>query len=346
MASFLKTSLGKLPLLRKFTAERDAAKAKLEAFKKKAAGDREKDRAKLAAQKEKLTTEREQWKARLAALEKSVGFVPPGHFYSPIPSLEEVAKDDAAIFGAVPRSIPGVDLREDEQLKLLHMLLPFYHEMPFKEEKQEGLRYYFDNPSYAHSDAIFLHCLIRHLKPRRFIEVGSGFSSCVTLDTNDRFFEGGIDITFIEPYPDLLKSLVSDSDRSKIKIIPSRLQDVDLGLFDTLQANDILFIDSTHVSKVHSDVNRVIFDILPRLAPGVHVHVHDIFYPFEYPKVWIMEGRAWNEAYLLRAFLQNNNAWRVVLMNTFMEIFHSAFFQQNMPLCLKNPGASIWLRRE
>ena len=321
-------------------------KSKLEDQKQKTSGAREKGRVKLAAQKENFAAEREMWKSRLKELEASCGFVPPGHFYSPIPSLEEVARDDEAIFGAMPRRIPGVNLREEEQLQLLNALLPFYQEMPFKAEKQEGLRYYFDNPSYSYSDAIMLHCLIRHLKPRRIIEVGSGFSSCVTLDTNDRFFGGGIDITFIEPYPDLLKSLVSDADRSKIKIIPSRLQDIDLGMFDTLQANDILFIDSTHVSKVHSDVNRVIFDILPRLASGVHVHVHDIFYPFEYPKPWIMEGRAWNEAYLLRAFLQDNYAWRVVLMNTFMELFHTAFFQDHMPLCLKNPGASIWLRRE
>jgi hypothetical protein len=342
----LKNILSKLPSVRKVVAERDALKKKLEDQKKKTSDEREKGRAKQAAQKQKFAAEREMWKSRLKELERDCGFVPPGHFYSPIPSLEEVSKDDEAIFGAMPRGIPGVDLREEEQLQLLHTLLPYYREMPFQDKEQEGLRYYFDNPSYTYSDAIFLHCLIRHLRPKRFIEVGSGFSSCVTLDTNDRFFAGGIDVSFIEPYPDLLKSLVSDSERSKIKIIQSRLQDVNLGLFDSLQSNDILFIDSTHVSKVHSDVNRVIFDILPRLAPGVHVHVHDVFYPFEYPKAWIMEGRAWNEAYLLRAFLQYNSAWRVVLMNTYMEIFHAAFFKEHMPLCLKNPGASIWLRRE
>src|SRR5690606_17050723 len=110
-------------------------------------------------------------------------------------------------------------------------------------------------------------------------------------------------------------------------------------------ANDILFIDSTHVSKINSDVNYIFFEILPRLASGVYIHFHDIFFPFEYPKAWVYEGRAWNEAYILRAFLQYNNAFSVVLMNTFMDQFHKSFFREHMPLCLINPGGSIWIRK-
>ena len=197
-----------------------------------------------------------------------------------------------------------------------------------------------------YSDAIMLYCMIRLLKPRRIIEVGSGFSSCVTLDTNELFFENSITTTFIEPYPQLLLSLVKETDKSNVTIIAERLQDVDLEQFDALQRNDILFIDSTHVSKINSDVNRIFFDILPRLSEGVHVHLHDIFFPFEYPKEWIYEGRAWNEAYLLRALLQYNSAFRVVLMNTFMEHVHESFFAKKMPLCLKNTGGSIWIRKD
>jgi len=184
------------------------------------------------------------------------------------------------------------------------------------------------------------------LKPKTIIEVGSGFSSCMTLDTNELYFGGSIATTFIEPYPELLMSLIKNTDKSKIKVIPARLQDVDFDEFETLQANDILFIDSTHVGKINSDVNRIFFDILPRLSPGVHIHFHDIFFPFEYPKAWIYEGRAWNEAYLLRAFLQYNNKFSVVLINTFVEHFHKAFFQKKMPLCLKNTGGSLWMRKD
>lgn len=120
---------------------------------------------------------------------------------------------------------------------------------------------------------------------------------------------------------------------------------MEIELFESLQANDILFIDSTHVCKTYSDVNRIFFEILPHLSSGVHIHFHDIFYPFEYPRKWVYEGRAWNEAYLLRAFLQYNSAFQVVLMNTYMEHFFDTFFDQNMPLCMKAKGGSIWIQK-
>lgn len=272
-------------------------------------------------------------------------FRPPGHFYSPIPSLAEIKRDALQIFGQVPRTIAGIDLHEGEQLTLLNEFLPYYRDLPFPHEKTDGFRYYYGNPNYSYADAVPLHCMIRHLKPKKIIEVGSGFSSCMLLDTNQRFFNSKIKITFIEPYPDLLKSLVEDDEKHCLEIISSRLQDVDPKIFDQLEENDILFIDSTHVSKVNSDVNRIFFEILPRLAPGVHVHFHDIYYPFEYPKDWIYEGRAWNEAYLLRAFLQFNHAYRVVLMNTYLTRYHEPFLQEQMPLWLKNRSGSLWIRR-
>ncbi len=270
----------------------------------------------------------------------------PGHFYSPIPDPEEVRRDEARIFGAPPRQLPGIDLHEAEQMQLLEDLAAYYDSMPFRAGKTAGLRFHFENPAYSYSDAILLHCMIRHAKPRRIIEVGSGYSSCATLDTSELFFDGRIEATFIEPYPALLESLLKEGDRARIRIIPARLQDVAIETFEALERDDILFIDSTHVGKTGSDVNCLLFEILPRLAAGVYVHVHDIFYPFEYPKEWIYRGRAWNEAYLMRAFLQYNGAFRIVLMNTFMQHFHEDFFSRRMPLCLKNPGGSLWLRRE
>lgn len=306
MIPFLKSAIKRLPIIRDFVSERDKLRA---------------------------------------VIEEVMRFVPPGHFFSPIPSLDEIRKDESRIFENVPRDIIGVELHEAEQLTLLEELARSYKEMPFQSHKVEGLRYYFENPAYSYSDAIILHCMIRYLKPKRIIEVGSGFSSCVTLDTNELYFNGSILTTFIEPHPRLLMSLVKEEDKGRIKLFPYRLQDVNVSEFEALQANDILFIDSTHVSKIDSDVNRIVFEILPRLSPGVHIHFHDIFYPFEYPKEWVYEGKAWNEAYLLRAFLQYNTAFRVVLMNTFMERYHESFFQERMPLCLKDTGGSIWIRK-
>jgi hypothetical protein len=118
-------------------------------------------------------------------------------------------------------------------------------------------------------------------------------------------------------------------------------------LFDQLNENDILFIDSTHVSKTNSDVNKILFEILPRLKRGVLIHFHDIFYPFEYPKEWVLQwnGFGWNEDYILKAFLMYNNQFKIVMFNTFLEHFHKEWFKENMPLCLENEGGSIWLQK-
>ncbi|HXD42579.1 MAG TPA: class I SAM-dependent methyltransferase [Ramlibacter sp.] len=281
----------------------------------------------------------------LAALRSACGFVAPGHYYSPLPDFDQVRREESRIFGPVPRDIPGLDLREADQLALIEQFSRFYPDIPFQSDPTPGLRYHYDNQSYAYSDGIMLHCMLRHLKPKRLIEIGSGYSSCVTLDTNDLFLDGALEATFIEPYPDLLMSLISKADRARVKIVPKRLQDVELDLFRGLGAGDVLFVDSTHVSKIDSDVNRLFFDILPTLAPGVVIHFHDIFYPFEYPKEWVRFGRAWNELYVLRAFLQFNSSFRILLMNTFIAHFHRPFLEQHMPLCLANTGGSIWLEK-
>jgi hypothetical protein len=278
---------------------------------------------------------------------------PPGHFYSPIPSETEVRDREEAIFNASSPKVAGIDLNERLQLQLLERLRPYYREQPFPRTKADGSRYFFENPAFSYFDAIILYCMIRCLKPRRVVEIGSGYSSCVLLDTNERFFSNSIDCTFIEPYPDLLLSLLKDGDRSRLTLIPQKLQDVDLGVFTNLQPNDILFIDSSHVSKTGSDVNHAFFEILPRLVPGVYVHVHDIFYPFEYPKPWVYQGRAWNESYLLRAFLQYNDAFAIQLFNSFLERFHRDVIARDMPLCLQyseqsmmpTSAQSIWLKK-
>lgn len=271
---------------------------------------------------------------------------PPGHFYSSIPDLDEIQAKEGELFGLGRKEMRGIDLKEGEQLKLLkEEFIKYYSEQPWQEKHTAPLRYHFGNQTYSYGDAIFLYCMLRHLRPARLIEVGSGYSSCVTLDTNDLFFGGKLKCTFIEPYPNLLNSLLRPGDSKKIAIFPNKLQDIGIDLFKTLKADDVLFIDSTHVSKVGSDVNRIFFDILPSLNSGVYVHFHDIFYPFEYPAAWVYEGRQWHENYMLHAFLQFNKSFEIVIWNNFLVEFHKAFFESKMPLCLNNPGASIWIRK-
>lgn len=285
-------------------------------------------------------------KAQLEWLLKMVGPFHPGHFYSPIPHPDEVSKDAAVIWGEMPDEIEGVDLNRAGQLEMLEHFKGYYSDIPFPETKSKKFRYHYQNPAYSHSDAIVLYCMMRHTQPRHIVEAGSGYSSCLMLDTNDRFLQGKVSFSFIEPYPQLLYSLIRNEDRERIQVIPTRLQDVDLVEFDRLEENDILFIDSTHVSKINSDVNYIFFKILPRLKRGVYIHIHDIFYPFEYPKHWVDEGRAWNEGYMLRAFLQFNDAFKIVFFSTFMEHFHEDEFRKHMPLALKNRGGCIWLQKQ
>jgi hypothetical protein len=274
------------------------------------------------------------------------------HFFTPYYYRAEVRSAqlrgrEAELFTIKSRTLPGIDLREADQLAFLNELRPLYASVPFTDGPQPGYRYHFDNPFYSYSDAIFLHLLLRHQRPRRVIEIGSGWSSAVMLDTNQHFLNDAVELTFIEPYPQRLYSLLSEADRQRHRFIISDLQAVPLEEFDRLQPGDFLFVDSTHVSKTGSDVNYILFDLLPRLPSGVWIHVHDIFYPFEYPRKWVMDSISfgWNEDYALRAFLMYNDRFRIRLFNTFLEHFNRPWFEQHMPLCLKNPGGSIWIEK-
>lgn len=188
--------------------------------------------------------------------------------------------------------------------------------------------------------------MLRYLKPKNLIEVGSGFSSSLILDVNEQFLGNSINCTFIEPYPErLIKNLRSD-DHSRIRIIKEKVQQQSLELFETLDAGDILLIDPSHVSKTGSDVNFLVFEVLPRLKSGVWIHFHDIFYPFEYLEEWVKKGRSWNEAYLLRAFLMFNQDFKIKLWGNALAAQYPELVEEFVPLCVKNSGASLWIQKQ
>jgi hypothetical protein len=243
-----------------------------------------------------------------------------------------------------------------EQLKLLDTFVSYYNGIPFSETKTENLRYYFINGYYSYFDGIFLYCMLRYLQPKNVVEIGSGFSSCITLDTNELFFENKTHCIFIEPFPKRLKSLIKSEEENNTKIYETSLQNVPLEIFKQLRENDILFIDSTHVTKYNSDVNYIIHEILPEIADGVYIHFHDIFYPFEYPKKWLLEGTAWNEQYILRAFLEYNTKFKIILFNTYLQKKYEEKLKTQFPLIYKNPGGfsedskfitggSLWIKK-
>lgn len=315
-------------------------------------------------------------------LEDSPQFVPPGHFYSPIPSLAEIKARESIIFDDPTEKIADIALQADEQSRLLKVFGTYYNDLPFEqndllygklqalteayhatvdpgqkqqiyaqyerliqEQRPTATRYFYDNPNYGYSDGVVYYCMLRHLRPKRVIEIGAGYSTALLLDTNERQFNGTIECITIDPYTETLSSVIRDSATTALTVINARVQDVDTGIFTTLEKNDVLFVDTSHVSKVFSDVNHILFTILPLLASGVHIHFHDIFWPFEYPKKWIYEGRCWNEIYLLRAFLANNDTFSISFFTSYMQKVFGDEIRCSLPLVMRGEGGSLWLRK-
>ncbi|HEX2099952.1 MAG TPA: class I SAM-dependent methyltransferase, partial [Candidatus Synoicihabitans sp.] len=270
-------------------------------------------------------------------------FSPPGHFYSPLPSHEEIA--DAYSRGGFGPPFAAIDLNEAEQFARLERFAEWYPEQPFPEKPTEGCRFYLENPSYGHFDAIMLYGMLREARPRRVIEVGSGFSSAAMLDLNERLLGGAVQFTFIDPDMTRLRPLLRADDRTRVTLIEQRVQEVPLEAFAALEENDVLFIDSSHVSKIGSDVNRLFFDVLPALATGVLIHIHDVSGHLDYPRDWLEEGRAWNELYLLRAFLMHNQAYRIELFSAWLWNQKTDLIRERMPQCARGGGGQMWLRK-
>ena len=276
-------------------------------------------------------------------LYKTNSCYPPGHYYSPIVSVAEIKKKNDILWDTSTDLINDIDLKTNEQKSLLKAFEMFYIDIPFTDFKQNGSRYYFKNNYYSYTDGIILFSFIRHSKPNKIIEVGSGYSSALMLDTNELFFNNNISLTFIEPNPDRLKSLLKETDKN-LSIINNQVQDVPVYIFSDLNAGDILFIDSSHVSKTGSDVNFLLFNIFPILKRGVIIHMHDIFYPFEYPKEWVIGGRNWNEVYLIKAFLMNNIRYEILFFSHYMHLKYPDAFR-NMPLTYNDWGCNLWIKK-
>lgn len=273
------------------------------------------------------------------------GAYPAGHYYSPIPSEEDVLSD-VNFRKSVSAELPGIKLNKESQYELLNEYAGFYKDLPFPEDRTPYCRYYYNNGWFSYSDAIFLYSFLRKHLPKRIVEVGSGFSSAVMLDAIDNFYSERPEITFIEPYPDRLINLLKEVDRDQVRLIDKKVQEVPPDVFLTLQSGDLLFIDSSHVVKCGSDLQMLMFEILPRLRPGVFVHFHDVFYPFTYPPQWLTEGRFWNENYFLRAFLSYNSDWSIYFFNTYVHFMFGDLIKEKMPLCARNLGGSLFILRE
>jgi predicted O-methyltransferase YrrM len=283
-------------------------------------------------------------------------FVEPGHFYSVIPSITSDYNTNEPKF-------LNLDFNNNSHIYILNEINNYMTNFDEKfgvindsklhkniKSRQSSLQYSLMNGTFEWMDARLLYYFIQKNKPKRIIEIGSGNSTLLMSNTND-IFNLNIEITSIEPYPS--DFLIELKNQGKIKLIQEKLENIDLNLFKTLEENDILFIDSSHVLKLNSDVMYYFTQIFPLLQKNVLVHIHDIFFPYDYPLSWLKEGRFWNEQYFLYVFLQYNTKYKIKFCNSYSEFKYKDKLKSNQTDSyeIKNKfsndvfsGGSIWLQ--
>lgn len=278
------------------------------------------------------------------------GFLPvPIHFYSPIPDIDDLRERD--VWSKVSFLV-GIDFQTECQVCLLREIgARFSQECNWSHESDGAPETFFlNNPSFSFGCAAATHGMIRHFKPKRVIEIGSGMSTRVihaSLQYNE--YETGLraDFQVVDPYPQFAtKSFMGG------KLVNQRVELLDLDFFRKLSANDILFIDSSHSVRIGGDVNYLFLEVLPRLAPGVIIHVHDISLPYEYAKVYSTNSQFrqfWTEQYLLQAFLCFNNNFEVLLAMHYLMIDHKQSFMAAFPNydpTQSSVSGSFWIKRK
>ncbi|WP_331375994.1 class I SAM-dependent methyltransferase [Sinorhizobium chiapasense] len=270
-------------------------------------------------------------------------YAPPGHFGSPIVNSRDV--DEFVINREKNKKSEFPDFNNSEMDIFFEEISTFFEKVAFLGSKCSNKRYTDSNELFNLGDAYTLASIMASVKPRKFVEIGSGYSSACALDTVETF-KIDTEFTFIEPYPKRLYSLLTEQDTARCKIVEKPVQAVDPDVFESMKANDILFIDSSHIMKTGSDVSHEFFEILPALQPGVIVHFHDIFAGWEYPEVWIRENnRSWNEMYALRAFLMYNNRFKILFFNDYFWKSRTEKIKKTPLGSLNDPGSGIYLRK-
>jgi predicted O-methyltransferase YrrM len=281
--------------------------------------------------------------ARYFSLWERHGFhVTPNHFYSPIPDTRVLCGD---IWEKASEMV-GIDMNEEKQLALLHHVFPKYrgeyNAFP-RERTKIPHEFHYHNGMFDGMDAVALYCMVRHVQPRHLIEVGSGYSTRVAAEGCRR--NGTTQLVCIEPYPD---EILQKGFPGLSELMARKVEQVGLEVFARLDDGDVLFIDTSHVVKCGGDVNYLYLEVIPRLKKGVYVHVHDIFFPKEYPREWVMrERRFWTEQYLLHAFFAFNAAFEVVFCNSYMDFKYPRDMQAILPDAFPwSGGGSFWMRRK
>ena len=277
--------------------------------------------------------------------------VTPAHFYQPIPDTQNLPKT----LWDQPSELVGVDMNNSTQQDLLRKHFPeFRNEYErFPTEPTGKLHdFYLNNGLFDGTDALVAYCMVRHFQPHLIIEVGSGFSSLLLGEAAEKNNTSAL--ICIEPFP---QEFLKQGFPGLHRLIEKKVEDIDLAFFSELHSGDVLFIDSSHTVKIGGDVNYLFLEVLPRLEPGVIVHIHDIFLPFEYRRDWVLdEFRFWTEQYLLQAFLTFNSEFEVLMANSYLahgylEDLKAAFpslerLKATLPNSVRWGGGSFWMRRK
>jgi hypothetical protein len=290
---------------------------------------------------------------RLFPVWERMGFhVTLNHFYQPIPDTGRLRDE----LWSRESGLAGVDINEQRQIELIDQFLRFkseYDTFP-RDRPAEPWRYYQGNPHFGPVDAEVLYRMIRHFRPGKIVEIGSGYSTYVSAQAvlrNEEENGHRAELIAVEPRPNrVLRSGFPGLSR----LIPERAEQVAPTVYESLRENDILFIDSSHVLRIGGDVHHEYLEILPRLSKGVLVHIHDVFFPFDYPRKWVLEmHRFWNEQYLAQAFLAFNTAFEILWCGSYMHARHPdkleeafASYDRATVWSTRRLGAtSLWLRR-
>ncbi len=271
----------------------------------------------------------------------------PVHFFSPI--LHTAGLDESAWSERFDES-GAWNLNIERQLSLLDELGRFAPELEAIPDEQDESGFCWNNPTYSQTDAAVYYSMIRHFQPASIVEIGAGYSTLIAASAC--LHNGHTVLEAFDPYPPAFLAPVIPG---LVGLATQPVQKVPLARFQALSENGILFIDGTHVCKIASDVNYLIFSVLPRLNKGVLIHIHDIFLPWNYPRSWVLEQNIfWNEQYLLLAFLMFNDQFEIVLANHYLGREQAGSLLRAFPF-LQDPQASagwtkrtpssIWLRK-
>jgi len=279
--------------------------------------------------------------------EKHGYHISPVFFHSPLPDTRELTEENFT----KKSDLDAIDVNEQGQIALLKLFrrkfFGGYRVLPMGPTSVPH-QYFLTNGSFNSVDGEILYCMIKHFLPKTIIEVGSGNTTYLmaqAIAEVQKEKDHHCSLTSYDPYPN---AIVRNGFSKFAALQPIRIQDVERSRFEALQKNDILFIDSSHIVKIGSDMQYLFMEVLPHLRKGVIVHFHDIFIPEEYLRRWFVEDyEFWNEQYMLYAFLQYNNAFKVLWGGNYMRLRHPDLLMQSFPSFQRDPiiPGSFWIQK-